>query len=107
MLVPARQKENLKMQPQSGKKKPKHPASAVDGNGVALRTPVTALGQRYVSPAGRHNQQSHRLGALRASEAGHASEKEQHAHDRTATTAKIAKTASDLEKNKLQSSQRK
>jgi hypothetical protein len=95
------------MQPQSGKKKPKHPALAVDENGVPFRVPVTVLGQRYVSPRLRHSQQSHRIGALRASEAGHASEKEQHAHDRTATTAKIAKTASDLEKNKVQSAQKK
>jgi hypothetical protein len=95
------------MQPQSGKKKPKHPALVVDEAGVPFRVPVTALGQRYVSPAGRHNQQSHRLGALRASESGHASEKEQHAHDRTATTAKIAKSAADLQKNKDQSAQKK
>jgi hypothetical protein len=95
------------MQPQSGKKKPKHPALAVDANGAVLRTPVTALGQRYVSPAGRHSQQTHRLGALRASDAGHASEKEQHAHDRTATTARIAKSAADLQANKDQSAQKK
>jgi hypothetical protein len=95
------------MQPQAGKQKPKHPASALDQNGVALRVPVTELGQRYVSPAGRHSQQSHRLGALRASDAGHASEKEQHAHDRTATSTRIAKTAADLQKNKDQSSQKK
>ena len=95
------------MQPQSGKKKPKHPALALDENGVALRVPVTVLGQRYVSPAARHSQQSHRIGALRASDAGHASEKEQHAHDRTATSDKIAKTAADLQKNKDQSAQKK
>jgi hypothetical protein len=95
------------MQPQSGKKKPKHPVLALGENGVALRVPVTTLGQRYVSPAGRHSQQSHRLGALRASDAGHASEKEQHAHDRTATSARIAKSAADLQANKEQSAQKK
>jgi len=95
------------MQPQSGKKKPKHPAPTLDAKGAVLRTPVTVLGQRYVSPGGRHSQQTHRLGALSASEAGHASEKEQHAHDRTATSARIAKSAADLQKNKDQSAQKK
>src|ERR1700722_12690923 len=99
---PDQTKENSIMQPQAGKQKPKHPVLASD----STRVPVTAIGQRYEAPAGRHSQQSHRLAQLRASDAGHASEKEQHDHDRKTKSEKIAKTAADLKRNKEQSAQK-
>ncbi len=49
----------------------------------------TTKGQKYVSPLGRHSQQTHRRAEERATADGHTSEKEQHAHDRAAVETEI------------------
>ena len=51
--------------------------------------PILKRGQRYVSPAGRHSQQTHQRAQDRAALQGHATVKEQHAHDKTVVTAKL------------------
>ena len=51
--------------------------------------PVTTRGQKYVSPEGRHSQQTHRRAEERATADGHTTEKEQHDHDRSAVTAEL------------------
>lgn len=53
------------------------------------RASVTTLGQKYVSPEGRHSQQTHRRAEARAAADGHTTEKEQHAHDRSAVETEI------------------
>ena len=55
--------------------------------------PITVRGQRYVPVAGRHSQQTHRIAEERATANGHATEEEQHAHDRTAVTTEINRVA--------------
>jgi hypothetical protein len=57
--------------------------------GAAQPASVTTRGQKYVSPEGRHSQQTHRRAEERATADGHTSEKEQHDHDRSAVTAEI------------------
>lgn len=49
----------------------------------------TVRGQKYVSPEGRHSQQTHRRAEERATANGHTTEKEQHAHDRNAVETEI------------------
>jgi hypothetical protein len=83
------------MQPQAGKKKKPQPQQASHENAAAARVPITVKGQRYVAPEGRHSQQTHRRAEERAAAGGHGSEKEQHAHDRTAMSAGIAESAAE------------
>lgn len=51
--------------------------------------PKTVKGQRYVAPAGRHSQQTHRRAQESAAAEGHATEKEQHDHDRSVVQAQL------------------
>ena len=52
---------------------------------------------KHTAPPERHSQQSHRRAAERAAEQGHASEKEQHAHDRSIiVAAQDERTATQL-----------
>ena len=53
--------------------------------------PKTTKGQKYVSPLGRHSQQTHPRAEARAAADGHTSEKEQHAHDRAAVETEITR----------------
>ncbi len=55
--------------------------------------PMTVAGQRYISPNGRHSQQTHRRAEDRAAAQGHGSEREQQDHDRSVVLAKLQKTA--------------
>src|SRR5690348_6952859 len=61
--------------------------------------PVTKKGQKYVAPAGRHSQQTHRHAEERAAAQGHISEKEQHAHDRSVVKTGLDRRAAQLAKN--------
>ncbi len=56
-------------------------------------TPITTRGQKYVAPAGRHSQQTHRLAQDRAAAGGHESEKELHAHDRNLLETELKRRA--------------
>jgi hypothetical protein len=60
---------------------------------VPQYTPILTRGQKYVSPEGRHSKQTHRRAEARGSAAGHANEKEQHAHDRQTVEAEIDRIA--------------
>lgn len=71
------------------------------------RIPVTVKGQKYVAPAGRHSQQTHRLAEERAAAMGNANEKEQHAHDRNALVTEQNRRADQKTKQKQQSDQNK
>ena len=62
----------------------------------------TVRGQRYVSPEGRHSQQTHRRAEERAAAGGHADEKAQHAHDRAAVEAEIDRIATQKANQKAQ-----
>ena len=77
------------MQPQAGKKK-KPQQQVLDQLPVDSRAPMTVKGQKYVAPLGRHSQQTHVRAEARAAAGGHASEREQHDHDRTVVAAGIA-----------------
>lgn len=68
--------------------------------------PITTKGQKYVSPPGRHSQQTHRLAEERAAAQGHATEKEQHAHDRSLVRAELKQRA-DQKMKQQQSTQNK
>lgn len=61
----------------------------------------TVKGQRHVAPAGRHSQQTHRRAQERAAAAGNATEKEQHAHDRSAVEAKLTRRADERKQQQL------
>lgn len=60
---------------------------------VAQYVPVLKKGQKYVSPEGRHSQQTHRRAEVRATANGHTTEKEQHDHDRNAVETEINRKA--------------
>jgi hypothetical protein len=53
----------------------------------------TKRGQKHIAPSGRHSQQTHRRAEARAAAQGHATEKEQHAHDRSIVVGKLGKQA--------------
>lgn len=93
------------MQPQAGRKK-KQPKQASNGNALPARVPITKKGQRYVAPEGRHSQQTHRRAEERAAVAGHATEKEQHAHDRTAMIQGLADEAAEKIRHQERSKQK-
>ena len=63
-----------------------------------LPIPITVKGQRYVAPPGRHSRQTHRRAQERAAAQGHATEKEQHAHDRSLVKTELNKRAEHLAK---------
>ncbi len=67
-----------------------------------VRVPVTALGQRYAAPEGRHSQQSHLRAQARAAEGGHASESELHAADRADLQAGLDKKAHQIKNQQEQ-----
>ena len=71
------------------------------------RIPVTVKGQKYVSPAGRHSQQTHRLAEERGAATGNATEKEQHAYDRNELVTEQNRRADQKTKQKQQSDQGK
>lgn len=61
----------------------------------------TVRGQKHISPPERHSQQSHRRAEARAAAQGHATEKEQHAHDRSILVAELEKrTAHQMKQQK-------
>lgn len=80
------------MQPQAGKKNKPNQIAAT-ANATPERVSMTVKGQRYEAPEGRHSQQTHRLAEARTLAGGHASEKEQTAHDREAMITGLAETA--------------
>lgn len=53
----------------------------------------TVKGQKYIAPAGRHSQQSHRRAQARADAQGNATIQEQHAHDRSNVKAELSRLA--------------
>lgn len=55
--------------------------------------PNSVAGQKYVSPAGRHSQQSHRRAQARAEALGLTTVRELYDHDRAAALAKLKKGA--------------
>jgi hypothetical protein len=55
--------------------------------------PKTKRGQKHIAPPGRHSQQTHRRAEARAASQGHATEKEQHAHDRSIVVGKLGQQA--------------
>ena len=68
--------------------------------------PKTTKGQRYMAPVGRHSQQTHRRALERAAAAGHATEKEQHDHDRSVVLAELNKrTQQQLKQQKREQNQ--
>ena len=71
---------------------------------VAAPVLITVRGQRYVAPAGRHSQQTHRRAAERAAAEGFTTVKELHAHDRSLIVAEISRKAQALIQQKQQSS---
>lgn len=70
----------------------------------SARIPVTVKGQKYVSPAGRHSQQTHRRAEERAAAQGNTTEKEQHAQDREAFVTELNRRAD--QKTRQQSEQK-
>ena len=62
----------------------------------------TTRGQRYVSPEGRHSQQTHRRAEARAAVNGHTTEKEQHAHDRSVVETELNRAAEQKETQRQQ-----
>ena len=71
---------------------PAAPSKAVKA-AAPERAAVTVKGQKYVSPEGRHSQQTHRRAEARATADGHTTEKEQHDHDRSTVEAEIGRVA--------------
>ncbi|MCW3055877.1 MAG: hypothetical protein JWN14_5047 [Chthonomonadales bacterium] len=69
---------------------------------VAQYVPVLKKGQKYVSPEGRHSQQTHRRAEVRATASGHTTEKEQHAHDRNAVETEINRKANQKANQRAQ-----
>ena len=66
-------------------------------------TPVDVKGQKYVSPEGRHSQQTHRRAEERAAADGHTTEKEQHAHDREVVETELNRASQQKETQRQQS----
>ena len=62
----------------------------------------TVRGQKYVSPLGRHSQQTHRRAEARAAADGHTTEKEQHAHDRTVVETELNRATQQKETQRQQ-----
>jgi hypothetical protein len=69
---------------------------------VAQYVPVLKRGQKYVSPEGRHSQQTHRRAVVRATADGHTTEKEQHAHDRNVVATEIDRVVQQKANQKAQ-----
>jgi hypothetical protein len=69
--------------------------------------PKTTKGQKHVSPPERHSQQTHRRAEARAAAEGHATEQEQHAHDRSLVVARLQKRHGEQQKNQQQNEQNK
>ena len=69
---------------------------------TAESAPVLTRGQKYSSPEGRHSQQTHRRAEERGAAAGHTTEKEQHAQDRSDVVAEIDRVAEAKVKQKEQ-----
>jgi hypothetical protein len=57
-------------------------------------------GPRHVSPPGRHSQQTHRRAKERAAVDGHATEREQHDHDRSTVLGALSAEATRVAKQK-------
>ena len=64
--------------------------------------PKTIKGQKYVSPLGRHSQQTHRRAEERATASGFTTEKEQHADDRSTVEAEIDRVAHEKANQRAQ-----
>ena len=69
--------------------------------------PILVAGQKHVPPAGRHSQQTHRRAAERAVEQGHATEREQHDHDREGVLAAIQKVSDGKDAQKRNEANRR
>jgi len=74
---------------------------------VETYVPVLKKGQKYVSPEGRHSQQTHRRAEVRATANGHTTEKEQHAHDRNVVVTEIDRKAQQKANQRAQSARAK
>ena len=73
---------------------------------VAPRAPMTVKGQKYVSPPGRHSQQSHRRAEEHAAADGNTTEREQHDHDRSAVLAGFDKQAQQKQTQQREQTER-
>lgn len=99
---------------QSGKEqaagKVDHAGSKTAGKSVraeaAPRAPMTVKGQKYVSPPGRHSQQSHRRAEEHAAADGNTTEREQHDHDRSAVLAGFDKQAQQKQTQQREQTER-
>ena len=60
---------------------------------VVTPLPITVKGQKYIPPAGRHSQQSHRRARERSAGQGHSTIQEQHDHDRSMVKAEVSRLA--------------
>jgi hypothetical protein len=60
---------------------------------VVTPLPITVKGQKYIPPAGRHSQLSHRRAQERSAAQGHSTIQEQHDHDRSMVKAEISRIA--------------
>jgi len=83
------------------------PPPTVTQSDDAQYVPVLKKGQKYVSPEGRHSQQTHRRAEVRATEGGHTTEKEQHAHDRNAVVTEIERKAQQKANQRAQNARAK
>ena len=81
-------------------------SAAADAQTTPQPNAVTTRGQRHVAPVGRHSQKTHRQAEERAAGMGNTNEKEQHAHDRNALSAKLTQRAEDQQKQASQQSAR-
>ena len=73
---------------------------------VPPRAPMTVKGQKYVSPPGRHSQQSHRRAEEQAAADGNTTEREQYEHDRSVVLAGFDKQAQQKQSQQREQTER-
>ena len=67
-----------------------------------VKAPITALRQKYVSPAGRHSQKTHGDESARGAEAGCTTERELYVVDRDNLRAKLSSKSNQATQQKEQ-----
>jgi len=73
---------------------------------IAPRALMTVKGQKYVSPPGRHSQQSHRRAEEHAAADGNTTEREQYDHDRSVVLAGFDKQAQQKQSQQREQTER-
>lgn len=68
--------------------------------------PITKKGQKYISPAGRHSQQSHRRAQENAAASGSTTEREDYVHERSEYLEAINKRVEMKEKQQREQKDR-